>query len=204
MKKQRLFGTIASLCLAVALLAFGVYAAGAVTFNVTNTVTYTFSDVLVDVNAKLYSVTTGTSAIVGSGSVATLGDDDWTEVSGGVTNGTLKSYTGSDGVYTQDSAASTVNSSIAFNMNNAFAYKVEIEFSTVSNAGVTVTYNDTAFVDNVDNDNITLVVNADAENASIVTGETYTFVYYVLLEDATKEVDITLPALNFTVNKTVA
>lgn len=203
MKKQRLFGTIASLCLAVALLVFGVYAAGAVTFNVSNTVTYTFSDVLVDVNATLYKVATGTTAIVGSDAVAALGDDDWTLVEGGVTNGTLKSYTGSDGVYTQDPAASTVNSSIAFNMNNAFAYKVVIDFSTVSNAGVTVTYNDTAFVDSVDNDNITLIVNANAENASIVTGETYSFVYYVLLEDATKEVDLTLPALNFTVNKTV-
>lgn len=203
MKKQRLFGTIASLTLAIALLAFGVYAAGAVTFNVTNTVTYTFSDVLVDINATLYRVATGTSTIVGSDDVAGLGDDDWTLVEGGVTNGTLKSYTGTDGVYTQDSAASTVNSSIAFNMNNAFAYKVEIDFSTVSTSGVTVTYNDTAFVDSVDNDNITLIVNADAENASIVTGDTYTFVYYVLLEDATTEVDLTLPALNFTINKTV-
>ena len=203
MKKQRLYGTIASLTLAIALLAFGVYAAGAVTFNVTNTVTYTFSDVLVDVNATLYRVATGTSAIVDSGDVAGLGDDDWTLIEGGVTNGTLKSYTGTNGVYTQDSAASTVNSSIAFNMNNAFAYKVEINFSTVSTSGVTVTYNDTAFVDSADNDNITLIVNADAENASIVAGDTYTFVYYVLLEDATTEVDLTLPALNFTVNKTV-
>lgn len=203
MKKQRLFGTIASLCLAISLLAFGVYAAGAVTFNVTNTVTYSFSDVLVDVNAKLYRVSTTNTTIIGSDAVAGLGDDSWTEVEGGVTNGTLKSYTGSDGVYTQDAAASTVNSSIAFNMNNSFAYKVEIDFTTVSTSGVTVTYNDTAFVDSVDTDNITLIVNADAENASIVAGETYTFVYYVLLEDATKEVDISLPALNFTVNKTV-
>lgn len=201
MKKKKLFATIASLCMAIALLVFGVYAAGAVTFNVSNTVTYSFSDVLVDITAKLYKVSTGTASIIPSGTVTTLGDSDWTEVSGGVTNGTLKSYTGTDGVYTQDSAASTVNSSIAFSMNNAFAYKVTVEFSTVSNAGVTVTYNDTAFVDTSEDDNITLIVN-DGDNPSIVAGETYTFTYYVLLEDATKEVDITLPTLNFTVNKT--
>ncbi len=200
MKKKKIFGTIASLCLAVALLCFGVYAAGAVTFNVTNTVTYTFADVLVDINAKLYKVNTGVSTIVKSGDLATLGTDSWTEVTDGVTNGTLKSYTGDNGVYTQDEASSTGNSSITFNMNTAFAYKVTVEFSTVSNSGVVVTYNNTAFTDAA-GDNITLVVNDDATNNSIVTGEKYTFTYYVLLEDATKEANVSLPALNFTVNK---
>lgn len=200
MKKRKLFGTIASLCLAIALLVFGVYAAGAVTFSVSNTVTYTFADVLVDINAKLYKIGTGTSSIVTSGSLDTLDTSDWTEVSGGVTNGTLKSYTGSDGVYTQDPSASAVNSSITFDMNTAFAYMVKIEFSTVSNTGVQVTYNNEAFVETA-GDNITLVVKADAGNNTIVTGQTYTFTYYVLLEDATKEANVTLPGLNFTVNK---
>lgn len=203
MKKQKLFGTIASLCLTVALLVFGVYAAGAVTFNVSNTVTYTFSDVLVDVNAKLYKISTGTSSIISSSTVTTLGDESWTLVESGVTNGTLKSYTGSDGVYKQDPSASTVNSSIAFNMNTAFAYKVVIDFTTVSTAGVTVAYNDTAFVDTSNEDNVSLVVVDDADNSTIVSGGKYTFTYYVMLEDATKEVDLTLPALNFTINKAV-
>lgn len=202
MKQKKIIASIASLCLAIALLAFGVYSASAVTFNVTNTVTYTFADVLVDINAKLYKVNSGTDTIVSSAGLDALGDDSWTEVVDGVSNGTLKSYTGSDGVYTQNPDTSTGNSSIAFNMNNAFAYKVKIDFTTVSNAGITVTYNSSAFVDS-DGDNVKLVVKDDASNNSIVTGETYTFVYYVLLEDATKEVNVTLPALNFTVNKTV-
>lgn len=201
MKKKKIFGTIASLSLAVALLVFGVYsAAGAVSFNVSNTVTYTFADVLVDVNAKLYKIKTGTTSIVTSAGLNSLTAESWEEVTDGVTNGTLKSYTGTDGVYTQDTAASTVNASISFNMNNAFAYKVTVDFSTVSNNGVTVTYNNTAFVDAA-GDNITLVVADDADNNTIVTGETYTFTYYVLLEDATKEANVTLPGLNFTVNK---
>lgn len=202
MKKRKLLATIASLSLAIALLAFGVYSAGAVSFNISNTVTYTFADVLVDVNAKLYKVTSGTNSIIASSSLATMGTDSWTEVSGGVTNGTLKSYTGSDGVYKQDTSASTVNSSITFDLNTAFAYKVEIEFTTVSTAGVTVSYNSDAFKNTIDNDNVTLVVNDDATNNSIVTGGKYTFVYYVLLEDATKEANVTLPTLNFTVNQT--
>lgn len=201
MKKKKIFGTIASLALAISLLAFGVYATGAVTFNVTNTVTYTFSDVLVDINAKLYKINSGTSKIIGADSLSTLEADSWAEVTDGVTNGTLKSYTGTDGVYTQDDQASSVNSSIAFNMNNAFAYMVKINFTTVSNSGVTITYNDTAFTDTAIDDNIKLVVNADATNSSIVAGQTYTFTYYVLLEDSTIETNISLPALNFNVNK---
>lgn len=200
MKKRKLFGTISALVLAVSLLVFGVYATGAVSFNVTNTVTYTFADVLVDINAKLYKIGTGTSKIIGTDGLNALGDESWTEVSDGVTNGTLKSYTGTDGVYTQDDQASSVNSSINFNMNNAFAYMVKIAFSTVSNAGVTVTYNTSAFTDTAD-DNIKLVVNDDASNNSIVAGQTYTFTYYVLLEDATKEANVSLPELNFSVNK---
>ncbi len=200
MKKRKIFATISALSLSVALLVFGVYAAGTVSFNVTNTVTYTFADVLVDINAKLYKVNSGTSSIVSTSNLDTLGDDSWTEVSGGVTNGTLKSYTGSDGVYSQDGDSSTVNSSITFNMNNAFAYKVVIEFSTVSNAGVTVNYNSSAFVESTAN-NTSLVIKDDAENSTIVAGEKYTFVYYVLLNDATKEANTTLPTLNFTVEK---
>lgn len=200
MKKRKILATVSALCLSVALLVFGVYAAGTVSFNVSNTVTYTFADVLVDVNAKLFKVNSGTTNIVTKESLTTLGDDNWTEVSGGVTNGTLKSYTGSDGVYSQDDDSSTVNSSITFNMNNAFAYKVVIEFSTVSNAGVTVDYNSTAFVESTAN-NTSLVIKDDAENSTIVAGEKYTFIYYVLLEDATQEINTTLPTLNFTITK---
>lgn len=201
MKKRKLFGTISALVLAVSLLVFGVYATGVVSFNVSNTVTYTFADVLVDINAKLYKIGTGTSKIIGTDGLDALGDDSWTEVTDGVTNGTLKSYTGTDGVYTQDDKASTVSSSINFNMNNAFAYMVKITFSTVSNAGVTVTYNNTAFADTASDDNVKLVINADTTNSSIVAGQTYTFTYYVLLEDATKEANVSLPELNFSVNK---
>ncbi|MBE7075085.1 MAG: hypothetical protein E7376_03825 [Clostridiales bacterium] len=203
MKKKKLFASIASLALAISLLVFGVYSAGVVTFNVSNTVTYTFSDVLVDVTANLYQITTGTDSIVTSAELAGLIDTNWTIVTGGVTNGTLKSYTGTNGVYKQDDAASTVNSSIAFNMNTAFAYMVKIDFTTVSNSGVTVTYNDTAFIDDAADDNISLVVESNTANNAIIPGETYSFVYYVLLEDATKEVNVSLPSLSFNVNKTV-
>jgi len=80
---------------------------------------------------------------------------------------------------------------------------VKIDFTTVSNSGVTVTYNDTAFIDDAADDNISLVVESNTANNAIIPGETYSFVYYVLLEDATKEVNVSLPSLSFNVNKTV-
>ena len=57
------------------------------------------------------------------------------------------------------------------------------------------------FVDTAADDNYTLVVSAPTD-ATITPGETYTFVYYVLLEDSTVEIDnATVPALNISVNK---
>ena len=55
-KKVKLFTTIASLCLAVALMAFGVYAASTVTYTVNGTVAYTMDDVLVDVTTKISKI----------------------------------------------------------------------------------------------------------------------------------------------------
>ena len=53
MKKNfKLFSTIASLCLAVALMAFGVWAATSVSLGVTSKVSFTVSDVFVDITGK--------------------------------------------------------------------------------------------------------------------------------------------------------
>lgn len=200
-KRIKILSTFASLVLAVSLLAFGVYSATAVSFNITNTITYTFSDVLVDVNTSLYKVKTGTTAIITEDDLAGYTDTNWEVVEGGVTNGTLKSYTGSDGVYTQDDAASTVNSSINFNMNNAYAYMVKVDITTLNTSGVTVSYNDTGFVDSNADDNFTLVVSAPTD-LTIVPEETCTITYYILLEDSTLEIDeASVPTLNITINK---
>ncbi|MBE7082721.1 MAG: hypothetical protein E7378_03510 [Clostridiales bacterium] len=200
MKKQaKLFATIGSLALSLALLAFGVYAAGAVTFNVTNTVTYTFDSVLVGVDTTLYRISSGTTTIVDAATVDALGADSWTATEDGVTDGDFTSYTGSDGVYTQKEQT-VANSTLNFDLNKAFAYKVEIAFTTVSNSGVTISYNDTSFVDPEADDNVVLTI-VPGSDFSIVPGETYTFVYYVTLEDATKEANLTLPGLSFTVNQ---
>ena len=72
-KKVKLFTTIASLCLAVALMAFGVYAATSVSFTISSKVSFTVSDVFVNVTGEAYLdpvATKGTTAFQRGGTTA--------------------------------------------------------------------------------------------------------------------------------------
>jgi len=66
-KRAKIITTIASLCLAVALMAFGVYAAHMVTFDVTTKVNFAVTDVFVSVTGRVY----------GSASANGGGQDDY-------------------------------------------------------------------------------------------------------------------------------
>lgn len=59
MKKVKLFTTIASLCLAVALMAFGVYAAASVTAKVSGTISFGATTANVELVEVVYTVTNG-------------------------------------------------------------------------------------------------------------------------------------------------
>lgn len=63
-KRIKLFTSLASLCLSLAVLCFGVYAAISVTYKVGGTVSYTLQDVFVEVQTKVYrsTLTTQTNA----------------------------------------------------------------------------------------------------------------------------------------------
>lgn len=55
MKKFKLLASIASMCLAIAVLCFGVFAASSVTYTISGTITYDVSDVFVNVTTAVYS-----------------------------------------------------------------------------------------------------------------------------------------------------
>lgn len=59
-RKAKIITTIASLCLAVALLAFGVYAATSATLTVASKVSFSVVDVFVDVTGNAYTGAAGT------------------------------------------------------------------------------------------------------------------------------------------------
>lgn len=55
MKKFKLLASIASMCLAIAVLCFGVFAAPSVTYQISGTISYDVSDVFVNVKTTVYS-----------------------------------------------------------------------------------------------------------------------------------------------------
>lgn len=61
-RKFKLFATIASLCLCLALMAFGVYAASAVKYTASGSVSFEVSDVFVTMASKLEATVNGTKA----------------------------------------------------------------------------------------------------------------------------------------------
>lgn len=73
MKKFKLFTTIASLCLAVALMAFGVYAATNATFGVSSNIKYTVSGNIGGIlTVKSYASTDGTTIAEGAQAMETF------------------------------------------------------------------------------------------------------------------------------------
>lgn len=58
-RKFKLFATIASLCLCLALMAFGVYAASTVEYTASGSVSFTVSDVFVTMTSKLEATVSG-------------------------------------------------------------------------------------------------------------------------------------------------
>ena len=54
MKKVKLFATIASLCLAVAVLCFGVFSATQISYTIGGTISYEVNDVFVQITTKVY------------------------------------------------------------------------------------------------------------------------------------------------------
>ena len=61
-RKFKLFATIASLCLCLALMAFGVYAASTVKYTASGSVSFTVSDVFVTMTSKLEATVGGAKA----------------------------------------------------------------------------------------------------------------------------------------------
>ena len=188
-RKVRLFSAILALCLSIGLLAFGVYAASTITYNVNGKVNYTMTDVLVNITTSLayvkdngttsdvkenkigYNETTAKSAIYDGTDLSGLS----TEITGDTT---ITTYDASNVSNNVTDGTSTLN--ISF--NDSTAWKVSIAISTIQkDKGVSVS---------VGNFNVPEGANfnvvADEGNTGDVSANgSKTFVYYVYLIDPT-------------------
>ena len=150
-KRVKLFTTIASLCLAVALMAFGVYAAANVTYTVSSTVTYSMSDVLVEVETTVHNVPTYNSKSLTGDSVDALitaagGEDKLAIVGAAQTFKTVNTADGSkyddDLTFADDDtakAAGTHTDEIACNLNTSSLYVITVSVKVYNKNGITVT-----------------------------------------------------------------
>ena len=191
-RKFKLFATVASLCLSVALMAFGVYAATSVTYNVSGTVSFSSLEVASTWTAGAYKANE---------------TDPWGET----TNGSYSTTAGQAGPLTN----SATFPAVAFTTtDNVVIYKI-----TCKNDGSTPFYVHVASSGNelVDNDTkLTVEVEAgvkDAEEAvsgdiaglttaTVGVGQTYSWIITVTYNAFTEQLTETDIALQFTANYT--
>lgn len=174
-RKVKLFATIASLCLSLALMAFGVYAASAVTYKATGTVAYDLSE---DV---LCSIT----AVSGQG-----GDAAITAVS------KVPEFTMADAVTNADFSVTTVGDAKSNEESPAVVKEYDFKDGTVVGVKVTVTNNNTKYKIKVTSATITLANNASnlscaaaGSYENVEFAETQDMLFYVWINDLTAGID---------------
>ena len=183
-KKIKIFSTIASLCLAVALMAFGVYAATNVSYNVTSTITFDAADVFVTINATAYKDADGNTT-----GAETL--DTATE---------YKSYTGTNPMVPNNAGEPDTlgewKPAIALDSVNKYAVMV-ISITNDGESQVTVTVNDTTanYDGNIAKDSLTAGTTIDA-------GDTVEFTYVAHVKDTAASVDEFVVTLEFDIART--
>ncbi len=186
-RKVRLFSAILALCLSVGVLAFGVYAASTITYNINGKVNYTMTDVLVNVQTSISYVVddsdtqnTKENKIGYTESTAKSATYSGTDLTGLDTKltGNTSITTYDTGNIANDVTTGTVNAEISF--NDSTAWKITIAISTVQkDTGVAINVGSFAVAEG---SNFNVV--ADTENSSTVSAQgSTTLNFYVYLID---------------------
>lgn len=187
MKRMKLFSSLGALAVALCVLAFGVYAATTVTYNINATVTYTFSDAVVQLTSTIYgyNLTDPTTAdnvdtaiaSVSPSTVSTLvvrSYDAANKPSNPVAVDELPEGVAIDGT--------NINDNRDYNFNKFYLYKVVIECTTPAGDGVTIGYT-LPQVDTATAANGKVFIKAAADNwttgTRLAKGNTATITYYV-------------------------
>lgn len=140
-KKFKLWATIASLCLAVCIMAVGVYAASSVSLTVTSNVTFNAQSVFVGYKGKVERATTGDFT---SAEEVVEEHEDWV-TNGSTTStsaGTLTAWTPNE--VTFEEGKQFIRYTITFQNNSGFNIKVTSSNVPTTTEGVTITETATA------------------------------------------------------------
>lgn len=156
MKKFKLLASIASMCLAIAVLCFGVFAASSVTYQISGTISYDVSDVFVNVKTTVYSyannlsqkdLETYAAAIAAKNAVAAT----QTDVTVGSGKATFTYVTGKTGDYayggkpsgiiggTADALTTSTDGLKLTYSNSAYSYFIVINVKNLASKSLKIT-----------------------------------------------------------------
>ncbi|MBQ3494114.1 MAG: hypothetical protein IJA69_01725 [Clostridia bacterium] len=188
-KRVKLFATIASLCLAISLMAFGVYAAATVTYNINGTVSYSFADTLVKVTRTISTVDLDVPPLSTTDlSTLTYANEQSAGFQTYDDNNAWVDPTVPTGFVSGEWATNAMTEAISFDFNTSYAYKVTVEIETKNTTGITINYT----LPTVTGKNYRV----QADTANFTTSETLmiadnpaVITFYVALIDNTVEVE---------------
>ena len=180
-RRIKVFSAIASLCLAVALMAFGVYAAAQVTYTINGTVNYTATDVLAKVETTVEYVADSKKGYDAEPETGLTEVKGLSYTASGVTVDAWQNYDSNNVATGED----TKSNSVAVNFNNSSVWKITIKVSTPqTQQGLKIAPVLTGGED--DTNNYILVAREDNTAATTVAANSSsTLVYYVYLVDPT-------------------
>lgn len=206
MKKFKLLASIASMCLAIAVLCFGVFAASTVTYTISGTISYEVSDVFVNLTTTVYScdqklTTEAMNTLAGKITDATAENQT-------VDTTTLTYVTDKTGTYKNDGGA--VTGIIAKDADNIKIDKASLALS-YSNVGTKqLTYFIVTKIDNLANKALKVTCGAMAAIAnsnlgsktieSVAANGSGVVVYAMSVNDLT----VGIPSADFTASITFA
>ena len=194
-RKIKVFSAIASLCLAVALMAFGVYAATQVTYTLSGTVEYSASIAVKAETTVEYTANEHRGFTDGLKTVSTLAYE--TEYG----THTFQNYD-------DDTKLPTTGDNydgIAVDLGTSSAWRITVVVSTPqTTAKVQVT--EPVLTSYNGDDNFIIVASADnASKEDVSNGASQTYIYYIYLVDATENVtDSATFSLQFTFERAEA
>ena len=180
-RKFKLFATVASLCLCLALMAFGVYAATTVTYTASGSVKYTVADVFVDFETTTYG---SNSKGVGRSAVADVSSISWGNALKNYDKVSSYNETTPDNAGEDNSTETTALDAMDFGIHDA--YKVVIKVSNKAKSGKVKVTGSVAFTTGK---NFTVVSAGTYESVEIAANENKDFIFYVLLTDPTASIE---------------
>ena len=203
-RKFKLFATVASLCLCLALMAFGVYAATSVKYTASGSVTYTVSDVKADFTLTVNKGNTkGTKR---EAETTTFTGVNFSEHKAATTK---YSYDHESGSITNPGAAEALalNDAIGeLNFADADVYQIVITVKNVSKSGkISVTSKIAKdFASGANMDLVAAEATYGTEQELVAETGTVTYTYYVYLLDPSASIASTEFALEVTATNKAA